>query len=575
MRLASKISSRSGSDFEFEILCGSDENKSNLATDMVWERDALGRLRRELVWTIGEDRMHSMMSRLGFSSGQSDWIKKGMTNPSIPKNLGNLKGLGSTVDQYEFIYEVTNSCEALEHTRFFQPPIELPQCWLLAGYLTGFISAKLNKSIYFFEVQCVARQDSCCRFIGKERETWGQDQRRNFRMYQEDNLRMELEETKEQLKLTKDRYQNLFEQSSVPIFIIDPETGRHLDGNLSAEELTGYSHEELLARNMFDLRPTEEHSTIAHNLKILSSDESIKNQEMVLLKKDGTHLIVSQSSKILFLGGQKVIQTIMRDITDLKESEQKERDLHKQLLRSERLSGIGRLAASVAHELKNPLGAIRNAIYYIREALRGSQIVESDPQLKNIIQLVEDEVDGSVKIIGELLDFSRVIEILPRPTQINDLLEKVSSSITIPENIEVKFDLDMTLPSANVDQDRIKQVFINVINNAVQSMEKGGTLIVKTRLEIQGTGQKGAKGELVTVSFEDTGTGIDSLHLKKIFEPLFTTKARGTGLGLAISNNIIQKHGGVIHVTSKKGRGTCFTIQLPLNPPKSKEEMES
>ena len=256
----------------------------------------------------------------------------------------------------------------------------------------------------------------------------------------------------------------------------------------------------------------------------------------------------------------------MRDITDLKEIEQKEKDLQQQLLRSERLSGIGRLAAGVAHELKNPLGAIRNAIYYIKNSLDGSSLLESDPHLNKILKLAESEVDGSVQIIGELLDFSRVVQLVPRHTQINEIIDQLKEGVTLPEKTELKLDLDLSLPSAQVDPDRLKQVFHNIINNGLQAMPEGGHLTIKTRLEVEAQGDLEER-EMISVSFEDQGIGIEAVHLRKIFEPLFTTKTRGTGLGLAISNNIVEKHGGKIEVTSQKGKGTCFTVKLPLKPP--------
>jgi signal transduction histidine kinase len=245
--------------------------------------------------------------------------------------------------------------------------------------------------------------------------------------------------------------------------------------------------------------------------------------------------------------------------------------LQNQLLRSERLSSIGRLAAGVAHELKNPLGAIRNAIYYIRTALKDSPVLETDPHLKMILKLAEGEIDASVVIIGELLDFSRVVQLTPRRTSINELMEKLPNIISIPENVELVWDLDVTLPTATVDPDRLNQVFCNVAGNAIQAMPKGGKLKFKTGFVVETAGEEGVSQEMIVVTIEDTGTGIEPVHLPKIFEPLFTTKARGTGLGLAISRNIVEKHGGVILVTSHVGKGTSFTIKLPLQPPANKE----
>jgi signal transduction histidine kinase len=307
-------------------------------------------------------------------------------------------------------------------------------------------------------------------------------------------------------------------------------------------------------------------------MKELIQSGTINDFDLTLVQKDGSSRNVVLSLKLLSIGNQRVIQTVMRDVTALKTAEEKEKELQQQLLRSERLSSIGHLAASVAHELKNPLGAIRNAVYYIKNALVNNPLLESDPHLSEILKLAESEIDGSVTIIGELLDFSRVVTIAPRKTSLNELAEELPSLVTAPSNVEWLWDLDPQIPTAIVDPERLRQVFTNIASNAIQAMPQGGKIRVQTRLEIETSSQSTQQTKFIVVSIEDTGTGIAARHLTKIFEPLFTTKARGTGLGLAISNNIVQKHGGVILVTSQEGKGTRFAIKLPLVPPPEKEE---
>jgi signal transduction histidine kinase len=132
--------------------------------------------------------------------------------------------------------------------------------------------------------------------------------------------------------------------------------------------------------------------------------------------------------------------------------------------------------------------------------------------------------------------------------------------------------LDVTLPSVDADPNRLRQVFANIVTNALQSMPNGGTFTISTRLDVTSGTDGGPDLQTVAVGFEDTGSGIDAAHLKKIFEPLYTTKVRGTGLGLAICSNIMEKHGGRIDVASKVGKGTKFTVHLPLQAPIPKEE---
>jgi len=294
-----------------------------------------------------------------------------------------------------------------------------------------------------------------------------------------------------------------------------------------------------------------------------------------------------------------VIQSIERDITDLKIAEAHEKEMQKQLLRSERLSSIGRLAASVAHELKNPLGAIKNALYYINDSLKDSKVAQEDPTIKEISELAGEEIERAIEIIGDLLDFSRVMTIIPRTTDINQILRKIPVLIKIPEDVKFELDLDPSLPPVLADPDRLQQVFGNLVGNALQAMPTGGALVVSTAVEYgylplkngdhefgrsgagPGSNPSGASSgdgkeqKLVSVTFKDTGTGIPPEHIGKIFEPLFTTKARGTGLGLAISLSIIEKHGGSILVSSQPARGTTFTIKLPLRAKSLEEEVKN
>lgn len=527
--------------------------------------DSMSRFRRELIWTVGEKRAHGILTRFGMSCGQKDALL-GQGGGSLLHNFGELKKLANVTGGNEHHFELMQSQEAKTYIHYFGSQAALPQCGTVSGYLTGLISYQVGRPLYFVETHCLARGDSRCLFVGKTREEWSSTDA-DLSSYDEDNMAFELSAAVHQLQITKDRYQNLFEQSLSPIFIIDSITGVYLNANLAAEELTGFSREELLRMNVFDLCHPQEHQKIMEEMKSLTRGGRALDREISIVRKDGLIRVIAQSNKILSYGGQRVIQSVLRDISDLKMSEQKEKDLQKQLLRSERLSTIGRLAASVAHELKNPLGAIRNAIYYVRNALADNPILENDPNLKEVLKLAEEEVDSSVIIIGELLDFSRVVQLNPRLTQINELLDKLGFIVPVPDNVEVLYDLDLTLPRAQIDPERLNQVFTNMVSNAFQALPKGGLLKISTRLAVQST-EDGAAEKMIEITFEDNGMGIEPLHLAKIFEPLFTTKAQGTGLGLAISNNIVEKHGGVILVKSQVGKGTNFTIKLPLQPPR-------
>jgi len=245
----------------------------------------------------------------------------------------------------------------------------------------------------------------------------------------------------------------------------------------------------------------------------------------------------------------------VRDITERKQAEAKLREIQQQLVRSEKLAAIGQLAGGVGHELRNPLGAIKNAAYYVRGKVAKSELAQKEPRVMEFLNIMDDEINASNKIINDLLGFSRVGKPTVSPTQIKNVIEDALSRTPIPESIELIKKLDAELPQVEIDASQIQQVLVNIISNAVQAMPEGGKLIIGTR---------GKEGRL-EVRIADTGCGIPKEAIDKIFDPLFTTKAKGIGLGLAVCKTIIDRHEGEIEIKSQVGKGTTFIIRLPLN----------
>jgi len=225
------------------------------------------------------------------------------------------------------------------------------------------------------------------------------------------------------------------------------------------------------------------------------------------------------------------------------------KSIQAQLLVKERLAAIGRLSSSVGHELRNPLGVIGNSVYYLNMKLK-----DRDGNISKHLGILEREVRRSNRIISDLLDFSRARSPELRSGDINGLIRETLEDIKIPENITVDMDGMEDLPAFLFDADQIHQLIVNLITNALQAMADGGRLCIRT----------GARGGFAVISFEDTGVGIPAEDLKKIFEPLYTTRAVGTGLGLSIVKGIVERHNGTITVESKAGEGTVFTVRLPL-----------
>jgi PAS domain S-box-containing protein len=223
-------------------------------------------------------------------------------------------------------------------------------------------------------------------------------------------------------------------------------------------------------------------------------------------------------------------------------------EAHESILKNDRLAAIGELAGMVGHDLRNPLSGIRNAAYYIRK--KQSNLADSSLQMLNII---DEGVEYSNKIINDLMDFSRELHLEYEECSPKSLLDYVLLSLSIPSNIKVvdKVEIGAVIW---VDSNKIQRVFTNLIKNAFEAMLHGGTLTIKSSII-------GCNVEFI---FSDTGEGMSEGTLAKIFTPLFTTKAQGMGFGLAICKRIIEAHGGNISVSSIKGQGTTFKIELPI-----------
>ena len=242
-------------------------------------------------------------------------------------------------------------------------------------------------------------------------------------------------------------------------------------------------------------------------------------------------------------------------------------DAQERLVRSEKLAVLGQLAGSVAHELRNPLGVIFNAVYYLKSvALFPGQPADDDPQdeiLREYLEMITGEVRKSEKIISDLLDFSRTKIADSEMIQISILLESIFDRHPPPEGVETGVEIADGLPPAYVDPAQIDMVLGNLITNAYQAMPDGGR--VSIRADMPSADERDASPEhSIRIRVSDTGTGISPQNLEKIFEALYTTKARGIGLGLALSRDLLEANSGSIQVESQEGKGSTFTVWLPV-----------
>ncbi len=225
-------------------------------------------------------------------------------------------------------------------------------------------------------------------------------------------------------------------------------------------------------------------------------------------------------------------------------------DAQEELVRKEKLAVLGQVAGSVGHELRNPLGVMSNAVYFLQTVLS-----DADETTKEYLNIIKDEIAGSERIVTDLLDSVRTKPPHPETVGLREVIGQTLGKLTIPPSVSVKLDIPETLPALRVDAMQIHQVFRNLISNGVEAMPEGGTLEIRA-VENKPDGT-------VTVSVRDSGIGMTPEQLGKLFQPLFTTKARGIGLGLVVVKNLTQANGGSVKVESEAGNGTLFAITLP------------
>jgi len=243
---------------------------------------------------------------------------------------------------------------------------------------------------------------------------------------------------------------------------------------------------------------------------------------------------------------QKLEQLVAKRTEELEQTQAK-------LLKTERLAVIGELAAIIGHDLRNPLTGIKGATYYLKTKYGA----ETDVKRKEMLEIIEKDINYSNKIINDLLDYSRDLTLELVNTTPKLLLKNALSLIEVPERIKI---IDATEDKLEIkaDAEKIYRAFVNIITNAIDAMPESGTLTVTS---------KAMKGN-VKIAFKDTGTGMseETLSKLKLWSPLFTTKAKGMGFGLPVCKRIVEAHGGKISVESTLGKGTTVTITIPVNP---------
>ncbi len=233
----------------------------------------------------------------------------------------------------------------------------------------------------------------------------------------------------------------------------------------------------------------------------------------------------------------------------LQDSIIKQKKIEEELHHKEKMAILGKIAGSIAHELRNPLSIINNSAYFLKMRLKNFE----EKVIKNL-NTIQKEVARSDEIITELIDFAKIEPLILEKGNVNYLIKEALSNCNIPTNITISLNLDTNLPPIMLDPIKIQLVFRYIISNAIQAMPNGGIIDMTTL----------ARNDVLEIICRDTGMGIPKEDLPKIFEPLFSTKMQGMGLGLTIANGIVEMHEGIIEVESKVGVGSTFFVKLPI-----------
>jgi PAS domain S-box-containing protein len=361
----------------------------------------------------------------------------------------------------------------------------------------------------------------------------------------------ERKRTEEELRAAKERLDHVIASNPAVIFTGKPRRDladfdtTYMSGNVTS--LLGYEPRQFIDDPKF----WEGHVHSEDRRRVLAElpeafKEGQAGYDYRFLHKDGTYRWVHEEIRAVRDEAGNSLEVIgyWTDVTEQKRMEEA-------FLRSERLAAVGELATMVAHDLRNPLTGISGASYHLKRKLGSSMGQKS----REMLDLIEKDVEYANKILSDLLEYSREIQLELSETTPRSITEQALALVKIPSNIRVS-DLTNDDPSLTVDTEKMRRAFVNLIKNAVEAMPQGGEVAIRSK-ESNG---------FLQVTFSDTGMGVTEDVMRRIWTPFFTTKAKGMGLGLSISKRIIEAHRGRISLETEVGKGTTFTVTIPIEP---------
>ncbi|MCL7452103.1 MAG: PAS domain S-box protein [Anaerolineae bacterium] len=352
----------------------------------------------------------------------------------------------------------------------------------------------------------------------------------------------------EALEASNARFRTMFEDAAVGIALLDAQ-GTLLTSNPALQQMLGYGASELQGMNVAHFTHPDDVETRDRLFEeLLTGKRRQYRMETRYIRKDGSTLWVYPTVSVVRTqrDGPRYAIKMVEDVTE-------QRQAREALIQAERLTMAARLGASLAHEINNPLQTVIGSLGLVEE------LMERDSELLPYVQIALEELERAGRIVAQLRDLNRRSQPEDKaPTQINETLEKVlllGKKQAEVQRVMVHWDPGSDLPEVVVVPDRMRQVFLNLLLNAVEAMPGGGELHVSTSRTDDPPG--------IRVQFTDSGMGIPEDMQAKIFEPFSSTRPEGLGLGLYISKTIVEEHGGRLEVESKEGEGSTFSVWLP------------
>jgi len=401
-----------------------------------------------------------------------------------------------------------------------------------------------------------------------------------------------------ELRESRQRYRNLVENQGEGIGIVDVEE-RFTFANPAAHRILGVPPGSLRGLELHAFLDPEAEKVVAEQTRLRRAAET-STYELDVVRPEGKRrtLLVTASPRFSHEGQFSGSLAVFRDITERKRLEarletyanqlekmveertQELRQAQERLLRRQKLAMLGQLAGGINHELRGPLSSIKSGAYFLTMVLK-----EPEEDVQETLALLKREVSRAEGIVSGLLNFARTGEPQSQSVDVNAIIERILGSLDVPEGIEIAKEMGGDVPSIAADSEQLRQVFRNLITNAVEAMPEGGRLTVSSNqcpdesaLAEGGSLTAGDRllntDHCLVITVSDTGEGMTPETQARIFEPLFSTKPEGVGLGLPLARMLLEAHGGTIDVVSEPGKGSTFTVRLPVPKESGGDEVQ-